>query len=146
MEKLQNNTKYYKAILKGGHVGRQHYIEFSVYIAAKSKEMALEACRNMPRAKKDHKDFIISFKEISYDEFVSGREEMKNDPYLLCKNKQQQEMIMEQIRHRIKPDPHFEEVRKEKKKPKMSNRRYVNNYCDTYNQFCEYDCGYGYAV
>ncbi len=129
----QAREKYFVAVLKGGHVTPKYYIEFNWYIKAESKKAAAEMCRHIPRVKRNHSDFIISLTEICYEEFCMGVIENKKDPYLSCKNKQEQNMILEQIESRIKPDPHYIENPR-RKKAKTSTRTFINRYMDKYEE------------
>lgn len=82
--------KMFEVVCKCGHVGRSHYIPvaFAVY-AANRKEAAYKA-RFFPRVKHDHKDAILSVREIDSAKFVSIIEELEHDPYLHCSNIQEQ--------------------------------------------------------
>lgn len=130
-----NDTKFYKAILKGGHVSRKYYIEFYSYICAPTKKDAAKKCREVPRAKRNHKDFILDLNEISYSEYSEGINSNNHDPYLHCKNKQEQDKILPLISDRIKPDPHFEEGKNNRKKNPAGKKRYTNRYVDLRNDW-----------
>lgn len=125
-----NDVKYYRALLKGGHVSRRYYVEFYSYICAPTKKDAAMKCREVPRAKRNHKDFILALDEISSGEFCEGKINNVQDPYLLCKNKQDQDKILPLISNRIKPDPHFEETNNAKKKSPANKKKYRNHYVD----------------
>lgn len=134
---LETKQRYFVATIKGGHVRRSHYIVFWHYMKASSYEEAKEICKNLPRAKKDHKGFIIQMKEITYEEYLKGKEEELNDPYLRCHNKQEQNLIYEQISNRIFPDPHYLEVivREKRKyynleKKEIKSRKAYSKYVD----------------
>ena len=138
MENKTKETKFFKATIKGGHIRRSHYVIFWHYIRANSSKEAAEICKSLPRAKKDHKDFIINIEEITFEEYQNGYAEELNDPYLQCRNKQEQDKIIELIQERIIPDPHYFEVMpKEKRnhyikqdKKCRSKKSYVNRYVD----------------
>lgn len=143
-------TKYFVATIKGGHVKRSHYIVFWHYLKATSLKEAAEKCKTIPRGKKDHKDMILDLKEVSYEEFLRGREEELKDPYLNCKNKQEQDQIYHLIEDRIVPDPHYKEsMPKEKRKhyncennkKGKSKKSYTNRYT-----FIKGDWDYEYAI
>lgn len=133
------NKKYYEATLKGGHVRRSNYIIFWHYVIADSKKEVAEICKTLPRVKKDHKDYILELKEITFEEYMEGRKRELYDPYLKCMNKQQQEAIYELIKNRIVIDSHyFETMPKEKKRfynktvKKQKNKKSYMKYVDTF--------------
>ena len=83
--------KYYCVTCKCGHVGGQnHYILINFPIKATSKKEAACIARWIPRCKHHHKDCIRDVNEISYIEFEELMKRNNNDPYLLCKNIQEQ--------------------------------------------------------
>ena len=88
MEEL--NMNYYKVICKCGHVGRKHYVPIQFAIIAKNGKEAARIGRNLPRVKHQHKDAVLNVIKISYEDFLELIEINNNDPYLKCKNKQQQ--------------------------------------------------------
>ena len=88
MKKL--NMNYYKVICKCGHVGRKHYVPIQFAIIAENGKEAARIGRNLPRVKHQHKDAVLNVIKISYEDFLELIEINNNDPYLKCKNKQQQ--------------------------------------------------------
>lgn len=136
-KEMETRQRYFVATMKGGHVRRSHYVVFWHYMKACSFEEAKEICKNLPRAKKDHKDFILEMKEITYEEYLEGRKKELNDPYLRCSNRQEQDLIYDQIESRIFPDPHyFEKIVREKRrcynleKKVMKSRKAYSKYID----------------
>lgn len=85
--------KYYKVITKCGHVGRKSYIPITFAINAESGKEASKVARNLPRVKHNRRFAIISCEEIMHDEYLEIKRINNNDPYLNCKNIQQQNLI-----------------------------------------------------
>lgn len=85
--------KYFEVVCKCGHVGRKHFIRVSFPIIAQSKKDASSIARYIPRVKHDHKDAILDCIEICKDDFNKLQELNNSDPYLKCKNHQEQENI-----------------------------------------------------
>ena len=96
--------KYYVVKAKCGHVGISYYIPIEFSIKASSKTEAAKKARELPRVKHHHKDAILSVKEVSYEEFVSVYNTNHNDPYLLCKNIQEQNKVYDEIKYRLLVD------------------------------------------
>ena len=85
--------KYFKVTCKCGHGGRGKYIEKDFPVFATSRKQASLIARNIPRVKHHQKDAIISCVEISHEEFLMLMEKNAQDPYLQCKNIQEQRLI-----------------------------------------------------
>lgn len=97
--------KYFMVEAKCGHVGGANfYIKNNYYVKAASGSEAAAIVRARPRVKHDRKDAIISVTKISYFEYRKGLEVFINDPYNQCQSKQEQLLILEQIRDRILPE------------------------------------------
>lgn len=105
--------KYFEVEAKCGHVGKNKctLIRFAT-VAENGKEAAAKV-RQFRRVKHDHKDAIRNVVEISFEEFVKLRSENDADPYLHCKNPQEQRKITG-FEARIIPD--FVEMRMNKKR------------------------------
>lgn len=116
--------KYFEVIAKCGHVGKKYCVFVNFACVAENGKMAASKVRDFPRVKHDHKDAIRSVKEITFEEFVKLRAENDADPYLHCKNPQEQRNIPG-FEERIKPDIRTEQWKK-KRSPigyiKMMNR------------------------
>lgn len=80
----------YKVIAKCGHVGKGKYIPITFAINANDGKEAARIARNIPRVKHNKKDAIINVIKIDLEEYLSLKEKNANDPYLTCKNKQEQ--------------------------------------------------------
>lgn len=99
-------NKYYCVETKCGHVGRKNYIQIAFPICAQSKKEASEIARQIPRVKHDHKDAIISCKEINESEYYELLRKNKEDPYLQCNSRREQNGI-ENLYCRLLEDPHY---------------------------------------
>ena len=85
--------KYFKVNAKCGHVGRRKFINIDFAVVALNAKEAAAKARMFGRVKHHYKDAINSVEEISLDEFVILVETLKNDPYILCDNIQDQRRI-----------------------------------------------------
>lgn len=92
--------KFYRVTCKCGHVGRGCYILIDFPVKAYSKKDASRIARDIPRVKHHHKDAIINCREIDYEEYSIVQKINNCDPYLKCKNIQQQRDI-EDLHSRI---------------------------------------------
>lgn len=116
--------RYYRVKAKCGHVGgRKNYIDINFYTIAESGSEAAAFIRKAPRVKHHHKDAIRSVEEISAAEYQIGKSEYENDPYIQCKNKQQQNTIWYLISTRVMPEKicnNFNRVVSKEPNPKRS--------------------------
>lgn len=87
-------NRYFKVVTKCGHVGRYNCIWINFAIVAESKQQAADKVREEGRVKRDHKDFIKEIKEISFEAFMELKAQNDADPYLHCKNIQEQNRIV----------------------------------------------------
>ena len=97
--------KFYEVIAKCGHVGRGNYVEGVFYVRAFSGSDAATQVRMMPRVKHDHKDAIISVREISRKDFDFGQRQKNQNPYYSCANVQEQRACFGSIEGLIKKEP-----------------------------------------
>lgn len=95
--------KYFIVTAKCGHVGRLHCIWIDFAVAADSAKEAAKKVRWFKRVKHNHKDAICLVREVAFEEFIKQRAINDDDPYLHCKNIQQQRLI-ENIESRICED------------------------------------------
>ena len=102
--------KYYKVVAKCGHVGRNNYIPIVFAVRAICGEDAAKIVRRFPRVKHHKKDAILSCLEINNYEYEIIKENNKNDEYLKCHSRQEQNKI-NNLEKRI-----LLEAQKEKKK------------------------------
>lgn len=111
--------KTYKVCAKCGHVGRGRYIESVFPIRAESPKEAAAKVREFPRVKHHHKDAIIYVREITEEQFNELVHINSKNPYMKCKNIQEQRKNCEL---EIK-----EEKNESNKKQKEVNKRKM--YC-----------------
>ena len=112
--------RYYNVTAKCGHVGRENYIPISFAVKAQNAKEASKRVRNFPRVKHDHKDAILSCKEINEDEFNSLLELNNNDSYLTCKSKREQKQTCNLI-NRLVLDPNYISFNKRRDEEKLQN-------------------------
>ena len=133
-------NRYFKVVTKCGHVGRYNCIWINFAIVAESKQQAADKVREEGRVKRDHKDFIKEIKEISFEAFMELKAQNDADPYLHCKNIQEQNRIVG-FEERIfvdeynlakleKPTSKRASAKFKKKKAKAKERSYT---------YCKYD-------
>lgn len=116
-------TRYYNVTAKCGHVGRENYIPISFAVKANSAKEASKKVRNFPRVKHDHKDAILSCREINEDEFNSLLELNNNDSYLTCKSKREQKQTCNLI-NRLVLDPNYISFNKRRDDDKLQSIKF----------------------
>lgn len=132
-------NKYYAVTTKCGHVGRGKYTEITFPIAATCGKEAAFIARYMPRVKHDLKYAIVDCVEVTYDEYMDLKEINSNNPYLQCKNIQEQNLLCEELYlcvHNLyeKESNNYYEERQERLNYKerknrileIESRRYIN--------------------
>ena len=112
-----NGKKYYAVCCKCGHVRQNHYIEITFAVIASNGKEAAKKARQIARVKHNKKYAILSCKEIFKEEFDVINEKNRNDPYLKCKNVQEQRMI-EGFESRVINEPEEIAFKKSKKERK----------------------------
>ncbi len=132
--------KYYSVEAKCGHVGKGYYIPIVFPVRAISKEEAASIARNLPRVKHHHKDTILQVQEISREGYMSLRMQNDSDPYLHCKNIQEQRREASAIYDRVVAEAREEkdDLRKEAsgtvyycgKEPIRNIRKYLREQPD----------------
>ena len=113
---------YFKVTAKCGHVGKGNYIPISFAITAYDAKHAAQIARRKGRVKHDHPDAIINVEKISREEFNDLRAKNAADPYLQCKNVQEQRAIAD-IESRIEVDE-YQRGRRERKYEKPKSTEY----------------------
>ena len=98
--------KFFRVTCKCGHVGRQFFVRIDFPINADSGKEAAEIARSIPRVKHDHKDAILNCVEIDYEEYKILQKINNNDPYLKCKNPQEQSNILG-FAERVETEPNY---------------------------------------
>lgn len=97
----------YEVKCKCGHVGRKNYIVIAFPIIANDGKEAALIARYIPRVKHNHKDAILSVREINDEEYESLVESNENDKYLQCKNKQEQNLL--NLSNRVNREDYFKD-------------------------------------
>ena len=117
LNNAKNCKKYYAVCCKCGHVRPNRYVEITFAIRANSGKEAAEIARRIARVKHNKKTAIISCKEITKEEYDTLNETNRNDPYLKCKNVQEQRLI-EDFESRIINEPEIVVYKKSKEERK----------------------------
>ena len=102
--------KYFMVTAKCGHVGRGFYYEGKFFTKAESGKEAARKVRNFPRVKHDHKDAILSVVELDYTDFITGRKNMRVNPYFHSNSKQEQAEHWNEISADIHEDLYLEKM------------------------------------
>ena len=112
---MKNKTeKYYIVIAKCGHVGRRKYVPVNFAIKAESGKEAARLARQIPRVKHDHKDAILSVRDVDVEEYIEMLDMNNNDPYLQCRSRHEQNLIPN-LNERIVTDKHSVQKKWDKK-------------------------------
>ena len=93
LNNAKKGKKYYAVHCKCGHVGLNYYIEIVFAVIANNGKEAARKARMYARVKHNKKNAIIDCYEITREEYEKIIEANKNDPYLSCKNIQEQRSI-----------------------------------------------------
>ena len=105
--------KYYAVRCRCGHVGRNCYVEIVFAIKANNGKEAAAIARRIARVKHNKKNAIISCYEISREQYYEIIKANREDPYLKCKNIQEQRSI-EGFETRIIEEPKALPLRRSK--------------------------------
>ena len=133
--------RYYEVTAKCGHVGKGFYIPITFPVRAKSAAEAASVTRAFPRVKHDHKDAILSVKEVDAEEYDDQWTVNNYDPYLMCRNRPDQLREYDTIYNRLveekRGDGFFERELPEKaifsgKKRIRNVRRYARELAAAY--------------
>ncbi|MBR1676236.1 MAG: hypothetical protein IJ706_02885 [Clostridia bacterium] len=137
---------YYEVIAKCGHVGKRNYVPIKFAVKTESGKEAAAIVRQYPRVKHHHKDAILSVKKIDYGRYSEIREANKNDPYLKCHSRHEQELI-EGLKFRLETDLHGEKqaidekARRNRVVFKMKKLKSVaKSLMKEYNYYYDYSC------
>ena len=90
----QQKQNHFKVIAKCGHVGKMKYVPIAFAVTASSASIASQLVRKFPRVKKQCADAILSCTPISKKEYKELRKANRENPYLSCKCKRDQEQIV----------------------------------------------------
>lgn len=85
---------FFEVKAKCGHVGKNKYIIKNFYIKTDNAKKAAFIIRNTPRVKHDHKDAIRQVRKITYEEYIEGVIQNKNDLYFHIHNSSVQKRIL----------------------------------------------------
>lgn len=106
---------YFEVIAKCGHVGRNKYIPIKFAVEAESGKDAAAMVRRFPRVKHDHKYAILSVAKIDYARYMEINAINDNNPYLKCKSKYEQRLIVG-LDEQLEEDDHSKKVKYKKER------------------------------
>lgn len=95
--------RYFIVTAKCGHVGRTNCVLINFPVVAEDARTAAGMVRNFRRVKHHHKDAIKYVTETDLDGYLAQKEINNRDPYLCCRNVQEQNRIQD-LADRIVPD------------------------------------------
>lgn len=137
--------KHYFAVeTKCGHVGKDRCIYIWFAVIAESKKDAAAKAREYKRVKHHHKDAIREVRKISFEDFLTLRRLNFSDPYLQCKNIQQQREL-DHFEERIEADEYLLSKRNKPVSNRDASYRLKKNAIqtsDALRQMTEEDCEY----
>ena len=115
--------RYFEVNAKCGHVGQGKCIYILFAVAAANGKEAAAKVRRYPRVKHHHEDAIRYVKEINFEAYIALADENGADPYLHCKNVQEQRKSKAVV-GRVEVDPLLAERLKPVKKTNAAAYRY----------------------
>ena len=127
--------KYYEVTAKCGHVGKNNCIFITFACAAESGKEAAAKVRRYKRVKHDHKDAIRNVNEITFEDFMKLKAENDADPYLHCKNPQEQKKIPD-FDSRIIPD--IREIQMKKKVSTIRHQKMIHREAEIRAELRDY--------
>ena len=104
------NKNYYEVIAKCGHVGKKYYVPIKFAVIAENGKEAAKLVRQFPRVKHNHKDAILNVNKIDYERYLEIFEMNKNDPYLKCHSRKEQNLI-NNFSERLEDDLHNQKIK-----------------------------------
>ena len=121
--------RYYIVTAKCGHVGKKFYIPIDFAVMAGSASEAASKARQIPRVKHDHKDAILSVREIDRFEFAELAFVNEYDPYLQCTSKKEQMQDYDGIYTRIREEASDDESERKRLpiKPVFEGKKLIRN-------------------
>ena len=125
--------KYYEVKAKCGHVGKNNYIIGTLFLWAESGKIAAAVARRFPRVKHDHKDAIISVREISRAAYEKGRKSINETPYWSCVSVQEQRKRCPELGCLI-----LQEEKPRKRYKKTHSLRKNFNVDPLFTEYCTY--------
>lgn len=90
---MKTLARYFIVNTKCGHVGKLKCVWIDFAVVADSPGEAVEKVRGYKRVKRHHKDVVRLVREVDFEEFMMQKAINDSDPYLHCKNIQQQRLI-----------------------------------------------------
>lgn len=100
MSSGHNGNQPLKAFLvtaRCGHVGQTRYIPITYPVLAKDGTEAAAQVRDFPRVKHHQKLAILKVEAVAWADYQHQKDINRMDPYLRCRNRQQQTVFEEEI-------------------------------------------------
>ena len=127
--------KYYEVTAKCGHVGKNNCIFITFACVAESGKEAAAKVRLYKRVKHHHKDAIRNVNEITFEDFIKLKAENDADPYLHCKNPQEQRKIPD-FDSRVVPD--IREIQMKKKVSTIRHQKMIHREAEIRAELRDY--------
>ena len=127
--------KYYEVTAKCGHVGKNNCIFITFACVAESGKEAAAKVRLYKRVKHHHKDAIRNVNEITFEEFMKLKAKNDADPYLHCKNPQEQRKIPD-FDSRVVPD--IREIQMKKKVSTIRHQKMIHREAEIRAELRDY--------
>ena len=134
MQTIGGRMKYYEIKAKCGHVGKNNYYVGTLYLYGENGRDAAASARRHSRVKHDHKDAILSVKEISYDAYLKGKADSKKSVYWTSTCIQQQRMNCPELVNQVLQ----EENKKNLYRKNHSLRKNYNAFDPMYSVYSRY--------
>ena len=99
---MKEKMRFYKVVCMCGHVGSMKSIPIPFVVKAMNGKEAAILARNIPRVKHHRKNAVLSCDEITKEQYEELNRINNADPYLSCKNIQEQREHSEIIKRAIK--------------------------------------------
>ena len=127
--------RYFIVKTKCGHVGRFNCVWIDYAIVASDAKTAALYAKSKARVKKHHKDVIAGVREVNFESFMKQRAENDADPYLHCKNPQEQKKIPD-FDSRIIPD--IREIQMKKKVSTIRHQKMIHREAEIRAELRDY--------
>ena len=132
--------KLFEVEAKCGHVGQHCFTLKTFAVKAESKKEAAAKVRLFPRVKHHQKDAIRSVVEISLERYNELLKLNNDDPFLKCKNIQEQRMWVTDCD--IFEEEYYEEEKEEIKKPVYFAKQLLRNPKKFLRNYVKYETRY----
>ena len=122
---------------KCGHVSRGYYMPVDFPVHAKNAREAAAIARYIPRVKHDHKDAILNVRKVDHEDYLQQEELNHNNPYLLCKNRKEQNKI-DGLKDLLCVDNHNKSYKRKTRNSSYLSKRQVERTSSYDDQIFDY--------